>query len=40
MAGPGFLIRSDGFALFDIESDPAQKKNLIKRAAGKRAEIE
>ena len=40
MARRSFLIISDGLALFDLESDPAEKKNLIKRAAGKRAEIE
>jgi len=35
-----FLKRSAGLDLFDLESDPAEKKNLIKRATGKRAEIE
>ena len=35
-----FLIRRAELALFDLESDPAEKNNLIKRAAGKRVEIE
>ena len=39
MARRKFLIISNGLALFDLESDPAEKKNLIKRVAGKRAEI-